>query len=223
MSDFLFYISLRSPSVETRRASSAACNFAKQQNCTVRILRALSLTPTPLLRATTLARPPPSIFAPAKKSSVSWWLSHHPRALFPTANPIPRAPSFRGLPPPSPLREPSPRFSHPFANLPAWCRVAVLASSDGRARGKIIYKRQNSAGGKGGARFCGLPPFAKSCWDVRGIHSRGHPSRDFRAETEAYVISRPAGIEGVIYEHETAESGRKRDRGTLETTGGAEY
>lgn len=88
---------------EKRHASGAACNFAKQQNCTVRILRALILTPSSA--SGDHPRTPASIFAPAKKSSVSWWLSHHPRALFSTANPIPRASSFRGNP------------SHPFTNV----------------------------------------------------------------------------------------------------------
>jgi len=181
-----------------------------------------SASPHPPLRSDH-PRTPASIFTPAKKSSVSWWLSHHPRALFPTANPIPRAPSFCGKPP-SPLREPSPRFSslspfrEPTREVPGCCSRKQRRS----CRGKIIYTRQNSAGEEGPR--CGH--HLRKVVGTWGEFTRRNSAdilRGIFARDLANVISRPTGIEGVIYEHETAESKRKRDRETLETTGGAEY
>lgn len=157
MSDFLFYISLiRTPeSVRRNAAPGATCNFAKQQNCTVRILRALSLTPT--LR---FGRPPSyarvDLRASQEKFCKLGGLSHHPRALFPTANPIPRAPSFRGNPSRPFSRTfttnlpPIPPFREPIREVPGCCSRKQRRS----CRGKIIYKRQNSAG-RVAATICG--------------------------------------------------------------------
>lgn len=92
---------------------------------------------------------------------------------------------------------------------------AIPATSDGRAERKIIYKRQNSAASRAAATICGKllgregNLLAGNSADIlRGIFA----PRARLGECSANVISRPAGVEGVIYEHETAESKRKGDR-----------